>query len=345
MKEIIQKLLFKGRFLGVILFLSYVIVIQVRLVSRKVQWSWDILFPDAPFAIFSEALFLFFIIEIVHKYIPKQKTENQYFSPSVIILSFLLFIAISNVFSYFIALLFDTVEINFNQKVLVLINISRIINFTLFGTIYVTYRFFTENQAYKEKILDYNTKLSSAKIQNLRNQLNPHFLFNNLNILDQLIIENQEKASDFLNDFAELYRYSLETSDKKLVHIEEELDFVKKYFQLMQVKYESSYFLEIQKENTEDSYIPPLTLQLIIENIFNHNSSSPENPVKILLEIGSQIKITNNKTGKGRKKIPSGKSLNNLKGQYQLLTSEPIKIENNTDDFTVILPIIKQAKI
>jgi len=164
-----------------------------------------------------------------------------------------------NAFSFLISLAYgfyiDNINThiarNFNSYTTLKVNLSRLIEFTLFGTLYLSYIYAKEVSSYRDKIEKYNSALTQSKIQQLKAQLNPHFLFNNLNALDQLIEDDKDKASEFLNHFSELYRYSLSTSEQKLQPITEELQLIKHYFTLMQYKYTDSYFLEIRHKFTE----------------------------------------------------------------------------------------------
>jgi hypothetical protein len=190
---------------------------------------------------------------------------------------------------------------------------------------------------------DYEKVLASSKIQQLKAQLNPHFLFNNLNTLDQLIEEDRDKASHFLHHFSELYRYSLITSEKKLVPLKEEIQFTKSYFKLMEEKYLGCYFLEINQNNkTAETLIPPFCLQVLIENAIEHNLGVLKNPVHITISINQNIQVTNNKIKKQHVKKTSGRALKNLSTQFTLLGSNDIKIEENDLHFKVILPFINK---
>jgi LytS/YehU family sensor histidine kinase len=183
----------------------------------------------------------------------------------------------------------------------------------------------------------YNQALAESKIIQLKNQINPHFLFNNLNVLDQLIEEDKNTASDFLNNFAELYRVVLEVSDKKLIPLKEEIAFAKKYFYLMQQKYGNAYKLvfNIQKE---EGFIVPMTLQLLIENAIKHNIGSSQNPVVIEVDCKNKIKISNTLKPKQKIDLKSGKALKNLKTQYMLLSNQKINILKDENTFTVTIP-------
>jgi LytS/YehU family sensor histidine kinase len=177
----------------------------------------------------------------------------------------------------------------------------------------------------------------------LRAQLNPHFLFNNLNVLDQLIYEDKEKASEFLNEFADIYRYVLQVDNQKIVPIAEELRFAEQYYNLINHKYGKSYQIRIDALNP-DGFIVPLTLQLLIENAVKHNLGTAANPVCITISIAEDIVVTNNRKPKRLEIGPSGKALKNLKEQYQLLTKQVIEIEETESLFLVRVPKIQSTQ-
>src|SRR5690606_33210438 len=135
------------------------------------------------------------------------------------------------------------------------------------------------------------------------------------------------KASDFLNEFANIYRYVLQVSDRKLVEIDEELAFIKKYFKLIQYKYGKSYQLYIQSHQSK-GFIVPLSLQLLLENAIQHNFGTETKPIFITVRISENLRVSNNIIQKRNTKSPSGKALKNLYEQYFLLTESQIKIQN-----------------
>lgn len=155
-------------------------------------------------------------------------------------------------------------------------------------------------------------------------------MFNNLNVLDQLIQEDKQKASDFLNEFADIYRYVLQTSDKKLTTLNEELAFAEQYFRLTEHKFGKAYQLKIESEN-KTGYIVPLTLQLLIENAVEHNLGTEENPVFITIIISENICVSNNINLKRSVKSLQGRALENLTQQYKLLSKNNVAIQKNND--------------
>ena len=247
----------------------------------------------------------------------------------------------ANLFSALVAIIFNTWDRNFTFNVVVNNNIGNALDVFIYGGFFIAYFFYQKNKRDAQQLINYNKALADSKINQLKSQLNPHFLFNNLNALDQLIEEDKGKASDFLNDFAELYRYVLEVSNKQLVLIKEELAFVQSYFRIMQYKFGNGYQLEVVAPTAVDGFIAPLALQLLVENAIEHNLGTAAKPVKIQIEIKSQLKVTNNIVTKKSKKIGGGRALRNLNEQYSLLADLPIEIKKTEATFAASLPIIK----
>lgn len=344
MKKLLKFLQLDTYFILFTFLLSYVLVIQNRISAGQ---NLEMVFlPDGPIAQFLAAFIIFIFIKITINYMRKKDVQKvnslqdylKYFS-----IAFVVYIFASNIKGIIIATIFDTVSRNFNFQTLISVNISRSVEFILFGSLYLAYLYSKENNTYKVEMNAYDKALASSKIQQLKAQLNPHFLFNNLNTLDQLIEEDKDKASNFLHQFSELYRYSLITSEKKLVSLNEEIQFTKNYFQLMEEKYLGCYSLEINQNNkTAETLVPPFCLQVLVENAIEHNLGVTKNPVHITISINENIQVTNNKIIKEHIKKTGGRALKNLSTQFSLLGSNDIIIEENDTQFKVTLPFINK---
>ncbi|MCU0324570.1 MAG: sensor histidine kinase [Spirosomaceae bacterium] len=253
--------------------------------------------------------------------------------------SLISYLVILKIIGFIVSFLFDTIERNFNQKTLLFTVFSDFLDGFIYGSFFLAYYYYNKNKNHQIQLANYHQALAENRIFQLKSQLNPHFLFNNLNVLDQLIDEDKHKASDFLNEFADIYRYVLQSSDKKLIGVNEELAFAEQYFRLIQHKYGNAYQLNIQTQNPK-GYIVPLTLQLLIENAIQHNLGNQANPIFIKINVSENISISNNINRKPNIKPTYGRALNNVKEQYKLLTSQPIEIEQINDVFLVKIPII-----
>jgi sensor histidine kinase YesM len=170
----------------------------------------------------------------------------------------------------------------------------------LLMTILEGWMFFRENRQNKEKAERLSHELVELRFEILKNQIDAHFMFNNLNVLSALIDGNPDKAQQFIAEFSDLYRYVLDTIDKPMVSVFQELQFIKSYFFLQQIRHGDAVMLtETIPEDMYNAYIPPLSLQTAIENAIKHNAADAVKPLKIELsysngyiEAKNQISLT-----------------------------------------------------
>ena len=185
-------------------------------------------------------------------------------------------------------------------------------------------------------------KTETAKFESLKNQLDPHFLFNSLNVLTSLISENPQQAERFTTKLSKVYRYVLEQRNKDLVPIEEELKFAKTYMELLGMRFEEAVQFNIPDNiSTNELKIVPLSLQLLLENAVKHNVVSTSKPLTInIYEEGSYLMITNNVNPKEAIGKSTKIGLQNIADRYGLITDKGVKIENNNKTFKVSLPLL-----
>ncbi len=283
-------------------------------------------------------LILFFIRRWQKSDIFSSKEMLKIFGSSIV-----LFILIMQILGLAMALAYGGVERNFGGIRLPLGIIKDVLDGFIYGSFFLAYYYYQKNKKHQVQLATYHQALSDSRINQLKTQLNPHFLFNNLNVLDQLIEEDKHKASEFLNEFADIYRYVLQASDKNLVPISEELVFAEQYFQVMKHKYGNAYQLSIEGGNF-NGFISPLTFQLLVENAVQHNLGTEENPVHIKISANENLKVSNNIIPKRNVKQTSGRALTNLKEQYKLLANQPIEVEKSDTTFSVSIPIIQNIK-
>ncbi|REC55819.1 histidine kinase [Chryseobacterium piscium] len=185
-------------------------------------------------------------------------------------------------------------------------------------------------------------KSANAQFESLKNQLDPHFLFNSLNVLSSLIDENPNQAQKFTASMSKIYRYVLEQKDKELVTVEEEIEFAKTYCELLKTRFENSVDFEfnVEKEDLR-KFVVPLSLQLLLENCIKHNFATSSKP--LLIKVFSENKtlcIENNLQARELIKESAGIGLANIVQRYALLTKENVFIEKSEDYFKVKLPIL-----
>ncbi|MEM7548200.1 MAG: histidine kinase [Bacteroidota bacterium] len=194
-----------------------------------------------------------------------------------------------------------------------------------------------ETQELKKKNIE-------AQFEILKNQINPHFLFNSFNVLSSLVYENPELAGDFIERLSKVYRYILTHKEHKLVDLREEINFLKSYLFLLEVRYDKNLKTEIDlPEKYFDNYqIPPATLQILIENVIKHNIVSEKKKlnIKISNNFGTYLTVTNNLQLKTSKEESTSVGLANIQERFEFLTKDPVIIESNEGEFKVRLPLI-----
>jgi len=213
-----------------------------------------------------------------------------------------------------------------------------------FHAIYL-YRELQKNKVKEQKII---AGTASAQFDALKNQLDPHFLFNSLNVLTSLIDENPDAAQKFTTSLSKVYRYVLEQKNKELISVDEELQFAKIYIRLLKMRFEDSIIFEIpEKASNPEAKVVPLSLQLLLENAVKHNIVNAANPLRIkIYESGGNLIVENNLQVKKVLKKGSGVGLVNIQERYSLLTKRKVNINKSTSTFTVELPMLtKQASI
>lgn len=201
------------------------------------------------------------------------------------------------------------------------------------------YKAYQENKVKEQKII---AGTANAKFESLKNQIDPHFLFNSLNVLSSLIEENPENAQRFTTSLSKIYRYVLEQKDKELVFVEEELSFAKTYMNLLKMRFENSLTYELPLENINpEAKVVPLSLQLLLENTVKHNVVSEQRPlhIKIYIENGYLI-IENNLQKKEVLQDRKGVGLENIINRYAIISKKRMIIEQSPTIFRVKLPIL-----
>jgi two-component system LytT family sensor kinase len=190
----------------------------------------------------------------------------------------------------------------------------------------------------------YKTESANAQLQNLKNQLNPHFLFNNLSVLTSLVYKNQDKAADFINELAKVYRYVLDTKNSELVPLQEELDFINHYIYLQKIRFEDSISFEIKIEECKKlDYLLPMCLQMLVENTIQHNETSQANPLKVLIYTeNDSLVIENPILSRSNVSESTKMGIKNIKQRYSFFTDKKVIVSNNGKIFKVILPLIQK---
>ena len=188
-----------------------------------------------------------------------------------------------------------------------------------------------------------------TQFQSLQDQLNPHFLFNSLNVLSSLITENPRRAEDFVDQLSKVYRYLLRSNDRGLVRVGEETGFIRSFFHLLATRYETGISLDIQVPPAwQERLVPALALQILLENAVKHNEIAPEKPLHIELfvqenEGQASLVMRNNVQPKSTPVHSSRVGLENLRLRYELLGETGFIVHNDGRFFTVELPLLESS--
>lgn len=186
---------------------------------------------------------------------------------------------------------------------------------------------------------------AEVHFENLKNQLNPHFLFNSLSSLNSLITDNPDLASQFLKQLSKVYRYLLENNQTDCVTLETEVNFVQNYISLLKTRFDGG--LEVDIQQTPDFSklrIVPVTLQILIENAIKHNVANEDSPLKISVYIeDGYLVVKNNHQPKTRVESSNKKGLDNLSALYFYTTGKEAVIDNTNGYFTVKVPLMNES--
>lgn len=207
--------------------------------------------------------------------------------------------------------------------------------------------FYKELQARKVSEQKVIARSAEAQFDALKNQLDPHFLFNSLNVLVSLIEENPKAATKFTTSLSKVYRYVLEQRNKETVAVDEELNFARTYVHLLKMRFEDSLEIEIPERSKDpEAMVVPLSLQLLLENAVKHNTVSDSRPLRIkIFEAGGNLVVENNLQPKAVVKKGSGVGLQNIASRYGLLTDRKMAIEKTVQQYKVQVPILKKEEI
>jgi sensor histidine kinase YesM len=183
---------------------------------------------------------------------------------------------------------------------------------------------------------------SMMRYHHLKNQVNPHFLFNTLTSLDGLIQVNPALASDFVRHLSKVYRYVLEHKENEVVSLETETNFIQHYISLLQIRYKEALDIRLNiSEQGMEKGIVMVTLQMLIDNAIKHNSMQPEHPLQIVIsDEGEYLSIQNNKQLRKQIGSSNGHGLKQLRELYAFLTHKSVQIKDTGNTFEVNLPLL-----
>lgn len=200
-------------------------------------------------------------------------------------------------------------------------------------------------RAWRRSVLkeaELHAQMLSYKYESLRNQLNPHFLFNSLNVLSDLVYTDQEQAVKFIRQLSDLFHYVLDSRDKELVTLKEEVEFLKAYMYLLNTRFGEKLKVHVNIDEKTEGYVVPMSLQLLVENAVKHNEVSEKHPLKVFISNENGfLRVENVKQPKIAGEISKNTGLKNINQQYSLLVEKEIEVVETGNTFSVKIPLIK----
>ncbi|WP_375324859.1 2TM domain-containing protein [Flagellimonas sp. GZD32] len=342
MKTFFRELI-KAFLVGIAIYLVFLIIFYVKGFELTVQQLWTEFWESMVYSVTIYLCNAVIFIVLMGKY-QKQLFTRKYLLYGILgnIVASLIGIFIARIIS---EVLLNKVPIStffINESPQYYISaflISMAVTILFYAGYY--YKYYKEKQVKEQKII---AGSASARFDALKNQLDPHFLFNSLNVLTSLIDEDPHQAQNFTTSLSKVYRYVLEQKNKDLVTVDEELKFARTYVRLLKMRFEDSIIFEIPENSTQpEAKIVPLSLQLLLENAVKHNVVTSSRPLHIkVYEEGGNLVVSNNLQEKQVVKKSSGVGLQNIKQRYQILTDREVVINKTTTDFSVTLPMLTQ---
>lgn len=240
----------------------------------------------------------------------------------------------------------ENIWVTYKESFLILwiMMVVLVLVYNIIMMVFYAYYHYAEGQ-----IADVKMERKQLKLQfeALKNQLSPHFLFNSLNTISSLIHQDEERAEEFIRRLANTYQYVLGTHHQQLISLEKELEFVNAYYFLLCVRFQEGLDLKINIPHQLLAHkVPPLTVQILLENAIKHNVFSKEEPLTINLSAldDAELKIVNNKTTPPQVVKSNKVGLKNIQKRYSYFTSHKVKVKDE-QEFEVRVPIIKNKTI
>jgi two-component system, LytTR family, sensor kinase len=277
------------------------------------------------------------IYNSVKEFIQKTIKRLLIFYLFVIVIAGLMFVAVSAAWSYH-----QGIDLALFFKQLPERELRGFIIGSSFGLLTGTVIFFfMELIAVIKREQQLNEEKMRYHYETLKNQLNPHFLFNSLNTLSSIIYQDVHLADRFIVKLSSIYRYILDQQESKLVSLENELSFVRDYFYLQQIRDENRISLDINIDHPSNYMILPVSLQLLVENALKHNIATDEKPLKIKISMinNHYLMVENNRQPKQQLEGSFQIGLKNLTERVRMITGNELSIEQSNDRFSVKIPI------
>ena len=321
-------------FLALIIFLIQITIVGNSLTTKDFPWYSFIRSILLSFPFLIGAMYVDYrIVQLVNNsnWLSSHLFSRVVFELVFIVILALMFIVLGNLPYYYDSspqLFFNDLLYNGSVVAAILLNIF----------IVVTIEFFTQHR--KSLVLqEENIKM---QYKQLKSQINPHFLFNSLSVLTSLINRDAERATEYTKKLSDVYRYVLTHDREDIISVDEELMFIRNYMEILQIRFGEGLQLECEVTPADlKRAIPPMALQVLVENAVKHNALSPSDCLYIrITSNGIYIIVSNNVIPRLRVESSTGIGLDNLQAKYQIIASENIRIEKSENEFTVKLPLL-----
>lgn len=223
---------------------------------------------------------------------------------------------------------------------LIVANAWGIIIFVPVFSIYFSLHFLRHWRRTEVEMERFQKESMRSQLDALKNHLDPHFLFNNLNILASLIDKNKDASKEFIHKFAEVYRSILKSKAEDLILLSDEMKFIESYIFLIKTRFEENIQFRISV-NSLEKMLPPLTIQMLIENAIKHNKITETEPLVIsIIEEGTELVVANS-LNSSVSESSSGTGLNNIKRRYAHFTDKPVDVSEQNGKFEVRIPLLE----
>lgn len=229
------------------------------------------------------------------------------------------------------------------QNQVIVMNVYGAILFIPAFSVYFSLHFLSSWKKSELESEKFQKASARSQLELLKSHLDPHFLFNNLNILSSLIDKDKEQSKVFLNKFAEMYRVLLRSKTEDLIPLKQELEFIDLYCFLIKTRFEESIQFHINIPRDKYNFmLPPLTVQLLIENAIKHTSITETKPLHITIATGTtSLTVSNSLNERVREENAKGSGLENIRQRYSYFTAQPVLVEKTQDTFRVTIPLLE----
>jgi two-component system, LytTR family, sensor kinase len=230
---------------------------------------------------------------------------------------------------------------NLNPLKLNIIYVSLINLF--FHLVNAVFFFFKEYRTQWQEAEELRRNSAMAEMEMIKSQINPHFLFNNLNVLSGMVIKDNPEANKFIEEFSKVYRYILNNQQKELVELNSELEFIQPYIFLLKKRFNEGLEVDITiADKYKQLYVVPAAIQMLIENAIKHNVISRHKPLHIEIHSnGNNTLIVKNNLQLRTALVPSSRiGLQNIRRRYEIISDRSINVQQSEKEFEVTLPLL-----